>query len=188
MLSSMQTNAEQHQSSQEKGRQQNRNQTTGKSKLLCLNSAFRNKLTFLIAFFFSIRFAIDVEMMTPITCNTSRPMDATNANCNPQTTLPHSPNRLSHQSPPSEMTNNSIHHTISQPYLGDSSNFGPFYHHHHPHLNYGNPYDKYKIPSNVHYSRSPNTSPYGTYQGFYAPNSTHHHPISRSNGYIDVPR
>lgn len=132
----------------------------------------------------------DIEMITSTNCNTARALDATNSSCNAtQTSLNSSPNRLM-QSPPNDLTNTSIHHTITQPYLGDSSNFGAFYHHHHhSHLNYGNPYDKYKIPPNVHYSRSPNASPYGSYQGFYSPNPTHHHhQIGRPNGYIDVPR
>lgn len=108
-------------------------------------------------------------------------------NCNSTTNiaspLTQSPNRLIAQSP----SHTSLH-TISQPYLGDSSNFGPFYHHHsHHHLpSYGNPYEKYKPTSNIH--RSPNASPYDPYQGFYTP-ATHHHQIVRSNGYIDlVPR
>lgn len=75
----------------------------------------------------------------------------------------------------------------TQPYLGgtENSNFGPFYHHHSHLPSYGNPYEKFKIPSNAH-SRS-TTSPYhGSYQGFYG---TAHHQLGRPNGYIDlVPR
>lgn len=79
------------------------------------------------------------------------------------------------------MANNTLH-TIGQPYLGDTSNFGAFYHHHsHHHIpSYGNPYDKYK----THHNRSPNASPYDTYQGFYTPPT--HHQIVRPNGYIDL--
>lgn len=90
-------------------------------------------------------------------------------------------NRLTPQNSPHGMPNNGLH-SIGQPYLGDTSNFGPFYHHHgHHHMpSYGNPYDKYK----THHTRSPNTSPYDTYQGFYSPPT--HHQIVRPNGYIDL--
>lgn len=98
-----------------------------------------------------------------------------------------SPERMI-QSPSHGLVNGTLHN-ISQPYLGDSSNFGPFYHHHgqHPHIpSYGSPYDKYK---SVHHARSPNTSPYDPYQSFYSSNPHHHHQIVRPNGYIDlVPR
>lgn len=76
-------------------------------------------------------------------------------------------------------------HTIAQPYPAENSNFGAFYHHHGHMPSYGNPYDKFKIPSNVHHGRS-SSSPYGGYQGFY---TTPHHQMVRPNGYIDlVPR
>lgn len=122
---------------------------------------------------------------TTITGKNLEPMIQTSCN---QSTTPSasSPNRLIAQSP----SHNALH-TISQPYLGDSSNFGPFYHHHshHHHLpSYGNPYEKYKSTTNIHHARSPNASPYDPYQGFYTPTS-HHHQIVRPNGYIDlVPR
>lgn len=84
---------------------------------------------------------------------------------------------------------------VAQPYPSEPSNFGPFYHHHHHHnhiSSYGNPYDKFKYPGNIH-SRSPNSSPYGGYQSFYPTNTHHHHPhphqMIRPSGYIDlVPR
>lgn len=90
------------------------------------------------------------------------------------------PNRLP-QNTSHGMANNSVH-TFAQPYLGDTSNFGAFYHHHsHHHIpSYGNPYDKYK----THHTRSPPASPYDTYQGFYSPPT--HHQIVRPNGYIDL--
>lgn len=115
--------------------------------------------------------------------NAVRLMDQTNSNCGLTATSTQSPNRLT-QNSSHGLTNNSLH-TIAQPYLGDSSNFGPFYHHHsHHHIpSYGNPYDKYI----THHVRSPNASPHDTYQGFYS--STTHHQIVRPNGYIDlVPR
>lgn len=81
---------------------------------------------------------------------------------------------------------------VAQPYPSDPSNYGPFYHHHHNHISsYGNPYDKFKYPGNIH-SRSPNSSPYAGYQGFYPTNTHHHHhahQMIRPSGYIDlVPR
>ena len=112
------------------------------------------------------------------TANTS-PHIETQTNLNNNNNVTMSTNRYS-QSP--HQISNAIH-TISQPYSADSSNFGAFYHHHSHVPSYGNPYDKFKIPSNVH-SRSTN-SPYGSYQGFYAAP----HQIVRPNGYIDlVPR
>lgn len=94
------------------------------------------------------------------------------------------------QSPSNQMATTNA--TIAQPYAGDVSNFGPFYHHHHNHLSagYGIPYDKFKYPPN---SRSPTNSPYTAYQSFYPSNVHHHHhhhrQMVRPNGYIDlVPR
>lgn len=97
------------------------------------------------------------------------------------------------QSPSNQMMANSTIQTIAQPYAGEVSNFGAFYHHHHHHnhipASYGLPYDKFKYPTN---SRSPTNSPYGSYQGFYSSNVHHHHhhrQMVRPNGYIDlVPR
>lgn len=140
-------------------------------------------------------------MLSPIHCNTSPTMETNlnNNNNNSLSTTPSTNQRFS-QSPSSQTQQlPDAAHVISQPYSGESSNFGPFYHHHHHHHShipsYGNPYDKFKIPpSNVH-SRSPNASPYGSYQGFYsaaaaAAHHHHHHQIVRPpNGYIDlVPR
>lgn len=99
------------------------------------------------------------------------------ANLNP--IIPH-PNRYTQS--PHQSTQSNIH-TLSQPYGAESSNFGPFYHHHNHIPSYGNPYDKFKIPSNAH-TRS-TSSPYGTFQGFYG----NPHQLGRPNGYIDlVPR
>lgn len=136
-------------------------------------------------------------MISPLHCNTSPTME-TNLNNNSLSTTPNS--SLGNRYSPSQTQQLSDPtHIISQPYSAESSNFGPFYHHHHHHHghipSYGNPYDKFKIPtSNVH-SRSPNASPYGSYQGFYTAAAAvahhhHHHQIVRPpNGYIDlVPR
>ncbi|XP_031638292.1 T-box transcription factor TBX10 [Contarinia nasturtii] len=130
------------------------------------------------------------EMVSQANCNQTR-LDTTNINCSmtaAQTAT--SPERMI-QSPSSHaaLTNGNLH-SISQPYLGDTSQFGPFYHHHgqHHHIpSYGNPYDKYK---SVHHTRSPNTSPYDAYQSFYPTTPHHHHhQIVRPNSYIDlVPR
>lgn len=136
---------------------------------------------------------VDDEMMTQIQCNTSPNIDS-NINSNIiSTTSDASPNSNRYTQSPLNQLSNTIHgHAIAQPYSGESSNFGPFYHHHHHHHpnhmpSYGNPYDKFKIPANIH-SRSPNTSSYGGYQGFYSTTS-HHHQMVRPNGYIDlVPR
>lgn len=122
-------------------------------------------------------------------------METTNINGSPTMQTP--TNRYTQNSPhqtsvattiTSTATSNPLH-TIAQPYPGENSNFGAFYHHHSHMPSYGNPYDKFKIPANVH-SRSSN-SPYGGYQGFYSTAATHHHhhQMVRPNGYIDlVPR
>lgn len=121
-------------------------------------------------------------MVSQANCNLTK-LETSNMNCGMTVQSVTTPERMI-QSP----SHGGIH-TITQPYLGDSSNFGPFYHHHgqHHHIpSYGNPYDKYK---SVHHTRSPNASPYDPYQSFYTPNSHHHHQIVRPNGYIDlVPR
>lgn len=127
-------------------------------------------------------------MVSQTNCNQNR-MEAVNMNCGMTAESATSPERMI-QSPSSHggITNGALH-PITQPYLGDSSNFGPFYHHHgqHHHIpSYGNPYDKYK---SVHHTRSPNATSYDPYQSFYSPTSHHHHQIVRPNGYIDlVPR
>lgn len=136
-------------------------------------------------------------MINQTACNQTRLDVPNNVNCNmapPPPSATTTPERMI-QSPTSHtLTNGTALHTISQPYLGDSSNFGPFYHHHHHgqhhhHISgYGSPYDKYK---SVHHARSPNTSPYDPYQSFYSPTTHHHHhhQVVRPNGYIDlVPR
>lgn len=124
-------------------------------------------------------------MVSQANCIQAR-LEATNINCNMTAQTATTPERMI-QSVSHGLTNGSLH-SIGQPYLGDSSNFGPFYHHHgqqHHISSYGNPYDKYK---SVHHARSPNTSPYDTYQSFYSP-TPHHHQIVRPNSYIDlVPR
>lgn len=124
-------------------------------------------------------------MVAQANCNQTR-LDATNINCNMTAQTATSPEPIIQSS--SHGLTNGTFHTISQPYLGDTSNFGPFYHHHgqHHHIpSYGNPYDKYK---GVHHARSPNNSPYDAYQSFYSP-TPHHHQIVRPNSYIDlVPR
>lgn len=133
-------------------------------------------------------FRIDGEIVAQTNCNQTR-LDVVNANCNMSVPSAASPERMI-QSPSHGLVNGTLHN-ISQPYLGDSSNFGPFYHHHgqHPHIpSYGSPYDKYKSMHHAH-ARSPNTSPYDPYQSFYSSNPHHHHQIVRPNGYIDlVPR
>lgn len=128
---------------------------------------------------------LDGEMLNHTSCNQSR-LEGNNVNCTMTTSSATSPERMI-QSPSHNLGNGAIH-TISQPYIGDSSNFGAFYHHgqHHHLPSYGNPYDKYK---SVHHGRSPNTSPYDPYQSFYSSTPHHHHQIVRPNGYIDlVPR
>lgn len=131
-------------------------------------------------------FSLDGEIMPQTNCTQMR-LDVTNVNCSMGTQSTTSPERMI-QSPSHGLSNGALH-TINQPYLGDSSNFGAFYHHHgqHHHIpSYGNPYEKYK---SVHHTRSPNTSPYDPYQSFYSSNAHHHHQIVRPNGYIDlVPR
>ncbi|XP_037039117.1 T-box transcription factor TBX10 [Bradysia coprophila] len=93
--------------------------------------------------------------------------------------VPH-PNRYTQS--PHQSTQSNIH-TISQPYGTESSNFGPFYHHHNHIPSYGSPYDKFKIPSNAHTRTT--SSPYAPFQGFYG----NPHQLGRPNGYIDlVPR
>lgn len=147
---------------------------------------------------FSFQLVLGGEIINQTACNQTRLDVANNLNCSmappPPSATTTTPERMI-QSPTSHsLTNGTALHTISQPYLGDSSNFGPFYHHHHHHgqhhhiSSYGNPYDKYKT---VHHARSPNTSPYDPYQSFYSPTTHHHHhhQIVRPNGYIDlVPR
>lgn len=131
-------------------------------------------------------FPADGEIVSQANCSQMR-LDVSNANCNMSAQSATTPERMI-QSPSHGLSNGGLH-TINQPYLGDSSNFGAFYHHHgqHHHIpSYGNPYDKYK---SVHHTRSPNTSPYDPYQSFYSSNAHHHHQIVRPNGYIDlVPR
>lgn len=143
-------------------------------------------------------------MVNQTVCNQTRLDVSNNVNCSMTAPLPppppsvaSTPERLIQTSPTAthSLTNGTALHAISQPYMGDSSNFGPFYHHHHHHhgqhhhiSSYANPYDKFK---SVHHARSPNTSPYDPYQSFYSPSTHHHHhhQIVRPNGYIDlVPR
>lgn len=161
------------QNGQEKNRQnRNSTQTTAKG-LYSKTSPSDPKIRNLICIFSSI--SKGMEPMNPPNCNPTT---------NVSTPTASSPNRMIVQSP-----SHGALHTMAQPYLGDSSNFGPFYHHHSHHLpSYGNPYDKYKPTTNMHHARSPNASPYDPYQAFYTPTS-HHHQIVRPNGYIDlVPR
>ncbi len=122
-----------------------------------------------------LHFPLDDEIHSQQSNGTTQPLDA---NLNPA--IPH-PNRYTQS--PHQSTQSNIHTAISQPYGTESSNFGPFYHHHNHMPSYGNPYDKFKIPSNAH-SRS-TSSPYGSFQGFYG----NPHQLGRPNGYIDlVPR
>lgn len=112
------------------------------------------------------------------------------------TALTHNPRYLSTDSshlqgpsstPATSLQQSAAHNSLAvQQYGAENSNFGPFYHHHSHIPSYGNPYEKFKIPSTAHTRRA--TSPYhGTYQGFYG--SAPHHQLGRPNGYIDlVPR
>lgn len=137
--------------------------------------------------------AIENKLNTALTCETPSSMES-NVQGNPIPSIASkSPTKDRFiQSPSSnQMAPNGSLQTIAQPYAGEVSNFGAFYHHHHHNhipATYGIPYDKFKYPSN---SRSPTNSPYGSYQGFYPGNVHHHHhrQMVRPNGYIDlVPR
>lgn len=184
MLSSMQ--AHDH-SVQEKNRQ-NRNpaQTTitGKSMIQFQFVHLKTWILWVTKKLFVSN--IDGDISSQTNCTQMR-LDVSNVNCSMSAQPTTSPERMI-QSPSHALSNGALH-TINQPYLGDSSNFGAFYHHHgqHHHLpSYGNPYDKYK---SVHHTRSPNASPYDPYQSFYSANAHHHHQMVRPNGYIDlVPR
>lgn len=169
--------SEQHQNGQEKVRQ---NRNPAQTTIIAKSMLNFSKISLIRFSMLTNELFSDVEMSAQTNLNATQP----NSGCNLTTSLTQSPNRLAQNSSHS-LANNTLH-TIAQPYLGDSSNFGAFYHHHsHHHItSYGNPYDKYKS----HHARSPNPSPYETYQGFYSP-PTHHHQIVRPNGYIDlVPR
>lgn len=113
------------------------------------------------------------------------------ATSNAVTALTHTPRYLSAdtahlQGSPSAQQSSAHNALAAQQYGVENSNFGPFYHHHSHIPSYGNPYEKFKIPSTAHTRRA--TSPYhGTYQGFYG--TAAHHQLGRPNGYIDlVPR
>ena len=153
------------------------------------------------------------EILSHHSSNTGNDVNTTNSpgigsqplhesNLNQSTTIQHNGRypTISHQessqhhhhtpiSSPSSISfqNATIHTSLtSQPYGSDQSNFGPFSHHHNHIPSYGNPYEKFKIPSSAHTRTA--TSPYhGTYQGFYG--TPHYQLSSRPNGYIDlVPR
>lgn len=185
ILNNMQTHEQNGQDKVRQNRQSTQTTINGKSMLIfkhnsILCAVWSNKILF-------VWLISDGEMLNQVSCNQTR-SDGNSMNCNMTTTsAATSPaNERMIQSPTHSLGNGAIH-TISQPYIGDTSNFGPFYHHHHGQHHHipSYPYDKYK---SVHHARSPNTSPYDPYQSFYS-SAPHHHQIVRPNGYIDlVPR
>lgn len=184
MLNNMQAH---DQSGHEKVRENRHPQATVAAKSMTRNACpIKTIQNYIINILFLI--ILGGEMVSQANCNQTRLVDAANMNCDMTTQSTTSSERMIQSPLHGGLTNGALH-PITQPYLGDSSNFGPFYHHHgqqHHIPSYGSPYDKYK---SVHHARSPNASPYDSYQSFYPQTSHHHHQIVRPNGYIDlVPR